>query len=264
MVRSARLVIGARLSISLFESEGQMVEARLHFETAIEDLRELLEDTGSKVEETIDLAVRSYFMQEPRIGSDTLELSNHVSACVHRVDEIILQLLSSKLLTPTDMRHLIAYVKVNALLEQIASLAVHTSDLSLSYNRIGVDWPTNVPRLSVAVCGQLRNALQALLRTDVDLAEAVLDSSSNVALMGNDAWVKLVERMKPSPESIPHALSAILIVRNLEAVGEHAKSTAGWILFWIDGNGARTCHIPNGSQSLAATPRSKSFKQEIG
>jgi len=155
----------------MFESEGQMDKARILFEAAIEALRDLLEDIGSKVEETIDLAVQSYFMQQPRLCSNTLELSDHINACVRRVDEIILHLLSSKLLTPNDTRHLVAYIKVNALFEEIANLAVHTADLSLSYNGIGVEWPTNVPKLCVAACGQLRNALQALLRADGDLAE---------------------------------------------------------------------------------------------
>jgi phosphate uptake regulator len=105
-----------------------MAKPRVHFEAALDGLREQFLDIGRNIEEIIDLAVRCYFLQAPALTSDALSLSREINRSIRDIDEILLQLLSSKQLNPADTRHLMAYIKVNVLLAAVCALAVRTAD----------------------------------------------------------------------------------------------------------------------------------------
>ncbi len=212
-----------------------MAKPRVHFEAALDGLREQFLDIGRNIEEIIDLAVRCYFLQVPALSSDALSLSTEINRSIRDIDEILLQLLSSKQLNAPDTRHLMAYIKVNVLLSEVSALAVRTADSSLSFNCGRIDWPDNIPKLGVAACGQIRTAIQALLDADGSLAATVIDGADVISLLENDAWIHLVEKMKSSPSMIDKAVSALMIVRNLEKIADHAKFIAACVLFWVDG-----------------------------
>ncbi len=212
-----------------------MAKPRVHFEAALDGLREQFRDIGRNLEEIIDLAVRCYFLQAPALSSDALSLSTEINRSIRDSDEVLLQLLSSKRLNPVDTRHLMAYIKVNVLLAEVCALAVLTADSSLSFNCNRIDWPDNIPKLGIAACGQIRTAIQALSDADGSLAAMVIDGADVIAMLENDAWIHLVEKIKSSPATIDKALSALMIVRNLEKIANHAKSIAGCVLFWMEG-----------------------------
>lgn len=211
-----------------------MANARIHFQAAVEGLKEQLCGMGDKAEQIIDLVVRCYFRQEPSLSLDALSLATEMNRCARQIDEIGLQLFSSKQLTPTDTSHLMAYMKINLTLEWIGALAMNTADLSLSFNRARVQHPTYIPKLGLAASGQLRRALQALSDADGDLAASVIEGADVVVLMGNEAWLHLVEDIKSSPDLADQAFRALMIAGNLEKIADHAKSIAQLVVCGLD------------------------------
>jgi phosphate transport system protein len=57
--------------------------------------------------------------------------------------------------------------------------------------------------------------------------------------MDDDAWKDLVERMHEEPDVIDQALDALIVVRNLERVADHATNIAEDVIFWIRGSDVR-------------------------
>lgn len=212
-----------------------MAKPRVHFEAAFDGLREDFSDVGQNLVEIIDLAVRCYFLQSPTLSSHVYSLSAEINCSLRGIDAILLQSLSSKQLNPAIMRHLMACIKVNVLLAEVCALVVSTADVSLSFDCSRIDWPDNITKLGIAVCTQLRTAIQALSDADDRLAAGVIDGSETIALLGNDAWIHLVESMKSTPSTIDNALSALMTVRNFEKIAGHAISIAECVLLSAHG-----------------------------
>jgi phosphate transport system protein len=223
-----------------------MARPRVHFEAALDGLREQFLEIGRNVEEIIDLAVRCYFLQAPALSSDALSLSKEINRSIRDIDEILFQLLSSKQLNLADTRHLMAYIKANVLLAEVCALAVRTADSSLSFNCSRMDWPDNIPKLGASACAQVHNAIQALSDSDGGLAARVIDDAEVIALLENDAWIHLVDKMKSSPPMIEKAVSAMIIVRHFEKIANHASSIAEYVLFWMEGTDVHASTV-NGS-----------------
>lgn len=209
-----------------------MMKARMHFQAAVEGMRGQVLNAGAKAEELIDMAIRSYFRCEPSLTSDALAMSDEMNQATGQIDEILFKLLSSKVLTSYDTRHLMAYMKVNFNLESINRLSLNTADLGLSFCGPKRTLPANIPKVGLAAARLLHGSLEAFVRSDGDLANTVRDQSDVVVLMGNEAWLEMVEKIRSSPEILQQALCALVIVRNLEAIVNHAKSIAESVLPW--------------------------------
>jgi phosphate transport system protein len=212
-----------------------MAEPRVHFQAAVEGLREQMLQVGLRAEEMVDLAVRSYFRNEPSLTSDVLSRSEEMNQTTLEIDEILLKLFSSKALTTSDARQLMAYVKVNFNLESINRLAFNTANLALSYRGTKHPIPANIPKVGLAAARLVHVALEAFIRNDGDLAVTVRNEGDVISLMGNEAWLEMVAKIRTSPEVLNQALCALMVVRSFEAIVSHAKAIAESVLIWSDG-----------------------------
>jgi phosphate transport system protein len=85
----------------------------------------------------------------------------------------------------------------------------------------------------------IRQALQAFVNGDAELAERVLTMDDILDRMNNEVAVAMRALMKQSPEVSDQALDALLIARNLERVGDHATNIAEDVIFWVRGADVR-------------------------
>jgi hypothetical protein len=57
-----------------------------------------------------------------------------------------------------------------------------------------------------------------------------MEDADIVVLMRSQEWIRLVEKMKSCPDATDQALRAVMIVKNLEGITEHAKGIAQCVL----------------------------------
>lgn len=125
-------------------------------------------------------------------------------------------------------------MKVNFNLESINKLALNTADLGLSFRGTKHAIPANIPKVGLAAARLIHGALEAFIHKDGDLAIAVRNEGDVVSLMGNEAWLEMVGKIRTAPEVLNQALCALMVVRNFEGVVTHAKAIAESVLIWSD------------------------------
>ncbi len=85
----------------------------------------------------------------------------------------------------------------------------------------------------------VRQALQAFIEADADLASAVLAMDDQVDEMNDAAFYALSSLIKEHADQTPQSLNALIIARNLERVGDHATNIAEDVIFWVRGADVR-------------------------
>lgn len=205
---------------------------RVHFDAAINGMKEQLVRMGAMAEQALDLAVQCFHARDPRLCSEVLSIESEMKRCGRQIDEIAIQLLAHAQEEESDLRLLTACMKINTNLEHIGNLSVRIADLGLSDYRPRIDLPTEIPKMTAAATSMIRKVLRAFVDADGDLAEAVIRMSAILDRMNNDAWIRLVTEMHESPYAIDQSIAALMIVRNLELVSDHAKNIAESIIFW--------------------------------
>lgn len=95
----------------------------------------------------------------------------------------------------------------------------------------------------------VREALDAFVQQDHELARRVLNRDDSVDALKNQIFRELLTFMIADPKTIERALNLILIARNLERIGDHATNIAEDVIYAVTGKDIRHGAHPNPSSS---------------
>jgi phosphate transport system protein len=84
-----------------------------------------------------------------------------------------------------------------------------------------------------------RDALDAFVRKDAELARQVLVRDDEVDSLKDQVFRELLTYMMADPGTIQRALSLILISRNLERIADHATNIAEDVIFLVEARDVR-------------------------
>jgi len=79
----------------------------------------------------------------------------------------------------------------------------------------------------------LRDALDAFVRRDVTMAEAVLDRDDELDSLKTLVFRELLDHMLRDQTTIEPSLDLILVSRHLERIGDHATNVAEDVIFMV-------------------------------
>jgi len=217
-----------------------MAETRLHFHESLGTLKELLIELGNKAVQAIDRAIEGYISRDADICSQVLNMESDIDLAERRIDELALELLASQQPIAVDLRFITACMKINADLERVGDHAADIARRGLADMKLSpADLPVDLVRVGTASTGMISRALSSFIEKDVDLAYAVLKMDNVVDRMDDQIWISLVRKMHESPETLEQALDALIVVRNLARVADHATNIAEDVIFWIRGTDVR-------------------------
>ena len=196
--------------------EGQLVAARVS--SAIQGL----------VDENLDV------LDEVAIG-DT-----EVNGMQIAIDDRAFKLLALHQPVATDLRMIVAAIKINADLERIGDLAVNIAEAARRYFASGrVNEQQLLPRMSEIAEAMLGDALQAFVEDNLGTAHAVLERDDTLDSFRDQVNRRLVALMTEKPAVLTSALELMLIARHLERIGDHATNIAEDVFFVVAGEDIR-------------------------
>jgi len=85
----------------------------------------------------------------------------------------------------------------------------------------------------------LRDALDAFVKRDTDLARTVLNSDDELDGLKTQVFRELLTYMLQDAETIQPALDLILVSRHLERIGDHATNIAEDVIFMVSARDVR-------------------------
>jgi phosphate transport system protein len=97
----------------------------------------------------------------------------------------------------------------------------------------------DLPRMAVIAQDMLRSALDAFVRRDIRLAQAVLDRDDELDALKTKVFRDLLTHMLRDPGTIEPSLDLILVSRHLERIGDHATNVAEDVIFMVSAKDVR-------------------------
>jgi phosphate transport system protein len=211
-----------------------------HFETELKDLKEQILAMGGHVEQAVELATQALIQRKPEMFKQVHELEARINREHMEVDESCLELLARQSPLAADLRLVIAILKISTDLERMGDQAVNISYNAKDYlEGEPVKDLVDIPRMAKEVKAMVRDSLDAFVRQDRTLAEAVLLKDDVVDNLKDKVFHDLIETMTRTPTIIKQALDLILIARNLERLGDHATNIAEDVIFAVSGDDIR-------------------------
>jgi phosphate transport system protein len=192
------------------------------------------------VEQAIQRATEAYSSRDQQLCELVLLSEPAINRMEREIDGLALDLLAMEQPMAIDLRFILAVIRINADLERVGDQAVNIANRVQELGQqANVELPVDIPRLAQLAGAMVRKALQAFIEGDAQMAESVLTLDDQVDEMNRDAFRSLGGLIKEKPELAPQALSALIISRNLERVGDHATNIAEDVIFWVRGADVR-------------------------
>jgi phosphate transport system protein len=139
-----------------------------------------------------------------------------------------------------DLRTIVAAVKINTDLERVGDLAVNIAEAARRYaTHPPVKRLIDIPLMASIAQSMLRDALDAFVRRDVELAQHVLNEDDRLDTLKTQIFRELLTYMLQDPATIEPALDLILVSRHLERIGDHATNVAEDVIFIVSARDVR-------------------------
>ena len=205
-----------------------------HFQEELEALQGRLLEMGGLAEERVRAAV-SGLVSRDVVAIDRIMHGDEPINQLHiEVDNRCFRLLALYQPMATDLRAIVAAVKINTDLERVGDLAVNISEAAKRYaGHAPVKKLIDIPQMGDIAQSMLRDALDSFVRRDTALAHQVLNEDDRLDGLKTQVFRELLTYMLQDPATVEPALDLILISRHLERIGDHATNIAEDVIFMV-------------------------------
>lgn len=211
-----------------------------HFQEDLELLKTRLLEMGGLAEENVRLAVEGLVGRDRELIERVMSGDEPLNRLHIEIDSRCFRLFALHQPMAADLRTVVAAVKINADLERVGDLAVNIAEAARRYaSHPPVKKLIDIPTMAEIAQTMLRDALDAFVRRDVDLAQHVLDEDDRLDALKTHIFRELLTYMLQDPSTIEPALDLILVSRHLERIGDHATNVAEDVIFIVSARDVR-------------------------
>ena len=211
-----------------------MERAVPHFQDELEGLQTRLLKMGGLAEELVRLAVQGLVTRDGALVDKASQGDEPINQLHIEIDNRCFTLLALHQPMATDLRAIVSSAKINTDLERIGDLAVNIAEVSKRYNNHPpVKRLVDIPQMSDLAQAMLRDALDAFVRRDIELARRVLNEDDKLDALKTKVFRELLNYMLKDPATVEPSLDLILISRHLERIGDHATNIAEDVIFMV-------------------------------
>ena len=216
-----------------------------HFQEELEALQGRLLEMGGLAEERVSAAVQSLVGRDITAIERVLYGDEPINALHVEIDNRCFKLLALHQPMATDLRAIVAAVKINTDLERVGDLAVNIAEAAKRYaTHPPVKKLIDIPQMGDIAQEMLHDALDAFVRRDTTLAQQVLNEDDRLDGLKTQIFRELLEYMLNDLATVEPALDLILVSRHLERIGDHATNIAEDVIFMVSALDVRH-HPPN-------------------
>ena len=210
---------------------------RSHFDTKLTALQNVLLEMAGRAEEMVRLAVNGLAHRDPARAAEVRAADERIDQLELEIDERVVELLALQHPMASDLRFVFVVIKACRDIERIGDHAVNIADAAgRAATRPPLPDILEIGEIGDLVRRMLARALGGLVNRDADTARAVIAEDKVVDVLRHSAFDIIVSYMSHQARYIPSGVNMILVVQNLERIGDLATNIAEEIVFLVEGH----------------------------
>ncbi len=207
---------------------------RLRFE--IEKLKKRLLAISALVEENVQQAVQAVQERDEIRAKCVIAADTEIDLREVDLEEECLKILALYQPVASDLRFIVAVMKINNDLERIGDLAVNIAERAhYLATHAPVTSPFDLSNMAETTRTMLRKCLDALINLDSDIAKEVLTLDTIVDDFNRQMYALVSEAIRRNPEHMETFLQLLSVSRYLERIADHATNIAEDVLYMLYG-----------------------------
>jgi len=189
------------------------------------------------VEEKIRMATKLIEKHDHDLAQALIQSDYEVDELEVEIEEDCLKILALHQPVASDLRFIIAVIKINNEMERIADMAVNIAmrvDNISKFNHAEAN-PYNFTPMSDKVIDMLKNSIDSLVNRDAVLAKSIFLDDEFVDNCRNRCYEDIKLRILDDPQHPGYHINTYLLARHLERIGDRAVNIAEEVVYLVEG-----------------------------
>lgn len=207
------------------------------FDRDLEGIQAKIMRMGGLVEEAINKSAAALEASDLEMAQVVRKADKAIDALEEEVNEEAARIIALRQPIASDLRTVLSIFRVSANLERIGDYAKNIAKRSQAVIELpSVPGDTAaLKRMARQVELMLKDALDAYIQKDVDLAEAVRQRDLEVDQMYSALFREYLTHMMEDPSHITACMHLHFMAKNIERMGDHATSVAEQVIYLVTG-----------------------------
>jgi phosphate transport system protein len=214
-----------------------------HFQSELEKLRKSLLSLGTLVEENLFRAAQAVADLDVGLSRQVMDADDRIDQVEVEVEEECLKILALYQPVASDLRYVVAALKINQDLERVGDLAVNVAK---RIPRILEARPqgnlVDYAEMATLVRAQFRRALDSFIHLDAQSASEVIARDEEVDQFNKSIQANLAAQTRQDSSLADLMLLNVHVSKNLERIADHAKNIAEDVIYLVQGKVSRHHH----------------------
>ena len=207
------------------------------FDRDLEDIQAKIMKMGGLVEAAILEGAISLETRDEERAEKVRAADKAIDLLEEKINEDAARLIALRSPTASDLRLVLAIMKISGNLERIGDYAKNMA------KRTGVlaqmapvsDSAGSLRRMAKEVSTMLKDVLDAYIHRDAELAGDVIKRDSDVDQMYNGLFREFLTFMMEDPRNITACMHLHFIGKNIERMGDHVTAIAEQVVYLVTG-----------------------------
>jgi phosphate transport system protein len=210
------------------------------YEADLKSLRDKLLSMGGKVEAAIANSVRAVTERDSKLAQSVKAEDRDINRLEVEIDDDCRRILALRQPAASDLRFITTALKIVTDLERMGDLAANIADRAIDLNQTPPLRPfLDLTKLAELAQNQLKSALDAFVRSDVEAAERVMKGDDLLDALYLKLLNELLAFMMEESKHIRRAMSLMFVAKHLERLGDHTTNVAEMVIYMVRGTDVR-------------------------
>ncbi|WP_068080685.1 phosphate signaling complex protein PhoU [Polycladidibacter stylochi] len=211
------------------------------FGEELKDLAARVVEMGGLAETLVKDSVSGLLRADSELARRTIAADKRLDEMQNQLEEQCISVIARRQPMASDLREVIAAMRISNDLERIGDMAKNISKrtLAIEGSFSCKQLALGVEHMSDLALEQLKAVLDAYTSGDLEVVSLVHNRDNEIDALYNSIFRQLLTYMMEDPRNITMCAHLLFCAKNIERIGDHATNIAENIYYMVSGN-----HLP--------------------
>jgi phosphate transport system protein len=206
------------------------------YDEDLNTLHDLIYHMGELTVKQINKALQSILEQNDHMATEVIEDDDEINLLETKVDALAMRILALRQPVASDLRMVVAALKISNQVERIADYARNIAKRALLLNQLPPSsLIAGLPILLTNPTKMIESALLAFMTNNVDLALHVWKMDEEVDDLYAAYLHQLFDEMIQDPKNVSPCTHLLFVAKNIERIGDQSTNIAEAVYTMVTG-----------------------------
>jgi phosphate transport system protein len=207
-----------------------------HLNREISQLKKVILEMCARTEQSVQDASAALSERNDALAARVVAGDDRIDRFEVNIEEDCLKVLALHQPVASDLRFIVAVMRLNRDLERIADLAVKIAERAIALNRqVPLDGAIDFGSLAQKTKSMLRRSIDALINLNAAMAREVIAADDEVDAENREIVDRVKDLIRRRPAELDTFLHLISVARHFERIADHAVNIAQDVVYLLEG-----------------------------